>query len=175
MPYVKTVRLSLSSLGVFDERQTYGDGDAPLDLIKPHGSVNWTLIGDRLNAADTAGCPNPFLVYPDPAKSELTGEIGEQLVRAAVDAVHGCDAVAVIGYSCPASDMNDHPFVRQFLELLPKKLGMVIDPSPSATLRCRMNLDADGLLAMTFEQAFSGGEVRRVAERLKRTPHLAAP
>jgi hypothetical protein len=149
-----TRRLEYFPAVAFDESSslTIGSGNTSIPLIKIHGSVNWSLTGDRITVASpSTHTSGPLLVYPEAGKPELMNPPHSLLIDSANDALSECEAVVIIGYSFPQSDSVGHPFVSRLTSELPAKRVLAVDPFPSDTLR-RIVGD-DNAMAYPFEEA----------------------
>jgi hypothetical protein len=147
-----------------------GNGDTVIPLIKVHGSVNWSLTGDRIVVGNaSARTTGPLLVYPEAGKPELVNPPHRLLIEAANAALSDCGTIVIVGYSFPLSDSVGHPFVSRLARELRSKRVLAVDPFPSDTLAKAVG--DDNVMASRFEEAVepdSKGESdlqREVAQR----------
>lgn len=129
-----------------------GAGPNTISLIKIHGSVNWFAEGDAIRVGRSIGTNRvPLIIYPEAEKPQLIETPQSQIVQSAVEALHSCTAIVIIGYSFPESDSVGHPFVSELARLAPTKQIVAIDPTPSDHLKRVVGVGT--ILDITFEEA----------------------
>lgn len=161
-----------------DRPPSFGTGPIEIDLYKVHGSMNWFVGSDQqihVGPPPTSSVP-PLLAYPEPDKLDTQRPPLQHVMNSAVEAIGRFRRVVVLGYSFPASDSHQHPFVAPLREAMGAMEALVVDPSEAHPLRGGIEGSGRSTFVLErFENGFSstqfnGGNLLEFVRTMRSQP-----